>query len=356
MAIIIAEAGVNHNGEERLACELIDVAKMAGADVVKFQTFKANKLVTVSAGRADYQVANDKTEATQREMLSALELSYDCFRRLARYCETQGIEFLSTAFDSESLAFLTGDFGQKRLKIPSGELSNAPFVLEHARTGLELIVSTGMASLAEIEEALSIIAFGLIASPYEKPGREAFGEAYAAAEARALLREKVILLHCTTEYPAPLQEINLMAMTSLEQAFGLRCGYSDHSDGISVPIAAAALGAVIIEKHFTLDRTMKGPDHVASLEPSDLAAMVAGIRDVQIALGDGVKRPMPSEVKNKAVARKSLVAAHAIPRGKTISAEDLTIIRPGGGASPIRYWDVIGTLATRDYAEHESIE
>lgn len=356
MVLVIAEAGVNHNGQEKLAFELVDIARESGADVVKFQTFRAEKLVTSSAGRAQYQIANDQTFATQREMLSGLELSYDCFRRLSRHCESRGIEFLSTAFDSESLAFLTGDFGQKRLKIPSGELSNAPFVLEHARTGLDLIVSTGMASLSEIEDALSIIAFGLISEPTALPCREAFAEAYVAQEARAALREKVTLLHCTTEYPAPMHEINLTAMGSLERAFGLRCGYSDHSEGISVPIAAVALGASMIEKHFTLDRTMKGPDHLASLEPSQLKAMVEAIRDVELALGDGVKRPMPSEMKNKSVARKSLVAARPIRNGAIITADDLMIIRPGGGSSPIRYWDVIGTKAVRDYLEHESID
>lgn len=355
MAIIIAEAGVNHNGDEKLAFDLVDVAKAAGADVVKFQTFRADKLVTASAARAEYQIANTKTAETQREMLAALELSYDCFRRIARHCEATGVEFLSTSFDSESLAFLTGEFGQKRLKIPSGELTNAPFVLEHARTGLELIVSTGMATLGEIEEALGIIAFGLVAESSARPCRNAFAEAYASDEARAVMRDKVTVLHCTTEYPAPLHEINLSAMRSLERAFGLHCGYSDHSDGITVPIAAAAMGATVIEKHFTLDRTMRGPDHCASLEPRELGAMVQAIRDVQVALGDGVKRPMPSEVKNKQIARKSLVAARSIKSGTVIGADDLLVMRPGGGTSPSRYWDVIGTKASRDYAEHETI-
>jgi len=356
MVLIIAEAGVNHNGVEKLAFELVDVASAAGADVVKFQTFRADKLVTASAARAEYQVANTNTAETQHEMLAALELSYDCFRRLALHCEATGIEFLSTAFDSESLAFLTGDFGQKRLKIPSGELSNAPFVLEHARAGLELIVSTGMATLGEIEEALGIIAFGLVAETNARPSREAFAEAYASAEARAAMREKVTVLHCTTEYPAPLHEINLSAMGSLERAFGLRCGYSDHSDGITVPIAATAMGATMIEKHFTLDRTMKGPDHRASLEPSQLGTMVQAIRDVQVALGDGVKRPMPSELKNKMIACKSLVAARRINAGEVIGADDISVMRPGGGTSPSRYWDVVGTTASRDYAEHETFD
>lgn len=354
--LIIAEAGVNHNGDEKLAFDLVDVANAAGADVVKFQTFRTNKLVTASAARAEYQIANTKTVETQREMLSTLELSYDCFRRLARHCESSGIEFLSTAFDSESLAFLTNDFGQKRLKIPSGELTNAPFVLEHARTGLELILSTGMATLGEIEEALGVIAFGLLAEASARPCRDAFSEAYASDDGRAVLRDKVTVLHCTTEYPAPLHEINLSAMTSLGRAFGLRCGYSDHSNGITVPIAATAMGATMIEKHFTLDRTMKGPDHCASLEPSELGAMVKAIRDVCVALGDGVKRTMPSEVKNKRIARKSLVAARSIKSGTVICTEDLLVMRPGGGTSPSRYWEVIGTKASRDYAEHEVID
>jgi len=356
MVQIIAEAGVNHNGCEEMAFKLVEVAKEARSDIVKFQTFKADLLATSSAKRAKYQIESNKKEITQREMLSYLELSYNSFKRISRYCEELNIEFLSTAFDSESLAFLTGELGQKCLKIPSGELSNAPFVLEHARTGLNLIVSTGMSNLAEIEEALSVIAFGLLAEPTARPTRAGFTEAYTAAEARALLLEKVTILHCTTEYPAPLEEVNLTAMKSLEQAFGLRCGYSDHSEGITVPIAAVALGAEIIEKHFTLDKMLEGPDHRASLEPSELAAMVQAIRDIEIALGDGVKRPMPSEVKNKSVARKSLVAARAMKAGELITAKDLVIIRPGDGASPIRFWEVVGTRANRDYAEYESID
>lgn len=356
MVQIIAEAGVNHNGFEKIAFDLIDVAKEANADIVKFQTFKSELLATYSAERARYQIENTRTAVSQREMLAGLELSYDSFRNLSRYCESQEIEFLSTAFDTESLKFLTGELGQKRLKIPSGELSNAPFVLEHAQTGYDLIVSTGMASLSEIEEAMSVIAFGLIAEATSRPSREGFAEAYSSPEGLAALREKVTILHCTTEYPAPIEEINLTAMTNLGKMFGLRCGYSDHSQGITIPIAAVAMGAQIIEKHFTLDRCMDGPDHRASLEPPELAEMVRAVRDVEAALGDGVKRPMPSEVKNKSVARKSLVSARAIKAGELITANDLVIIRPGGGSSPIRFWELIGSRASRDYSEHESFD
>lgn len=354
--LIIAEAGVNHNGQEQLAFELVDVAKAAGADVVKFQTFKAEKLATATAKRAQYQFKNDQRIQTQLEMLSDLELSYDCFRKISQYCTSQKIEFMSTAFDSDSLKFLVNECGQRRLKIPSGDLTNSPFILEHAQSGLDLIVSTGMATLSEIEEALGVIAYGMVAEPSSRPSRAAFAEAFASKEARAVLKNKVTLLHCTTEYPAPIQEINLRAIRSLEKAFGLPCGYSDHTEGIVVPIAAAAMGAEIIEKHFTLDRNMQGPDHRASLEPSQLAQMVGAIREIEVALGDGVKCPTPSELQNKPVARKSLVAARPIKMGTVITAEDLAIMRPGNGCNPNRYWDVIGTCADRNYQEHESID
>ncbi|WP_339764467.1 N-acetylneuraminate synthase [uncultured Sulfitobacter sp.] len=356
MTLIIAEAGVNHNGEERLALELIDVAAQAGSDIVKFQTFKSSKLVAAEAPQADYQRHNTGKAESQREMLSRLELDYATYVRIARHCEAQKIEFLSTAFDLESLKFLTGDLGQMRLKIPSGELTNAPFVLDHARCGLEMIVSSGMASLADIENALSVIAFGLIAEPTARACRAAFAEAYTSSEGRAALLCKVTLMHCTTEYPAPMAEINLTAMGRLAGAFGLPCGYSDHSQGFTIPIAAVALGATMIEKHFTLNREMEGPDHKASLEPDQLGQMITAIRNVEVALGDGVKRPMPSEVKNMAVARKSLVTTRAIKAGEVFSEDDLSAMRPGDGFSPMQYWDFVGTKARRDYAPQEAID
>jgi N-acetylneuraminate synthase len=349
MTLIIAEAGVNHNGNKDLAIKLINAAYEAGADIVKFQTFKANKLASVEAVQADYQITNTKKQESQLQMLSRLELPYEIHQELIDYCEQLGIEFLSTAFDSDSLKFLVRDLGLKRLKLPSGEITNAPLVLEHAQTGCDLILSTGMATLAEIECSLGVIAFGYMNPDCATPTKDAFLEAYASKKGQALLKEKVTILHCTTEYPAPMSEINLKAMDTLAKAFELAAGYSDHSEGITIPIAAVARGAVLIEKHFTLDKNMEGPDHKASLEPHELTAMVSAIRQVEVALGGGVKSPTISEVKNKAVARKSLVAATDIALGDYFTEENLTIKRPGIGKSPYDYWELIGTKATKSY-------
>ncbi|WP_434357282.1 N-acetylneuraminate synthase [Parasalinivibrio latis] len=349
MTLIIAEAGVNHNGEEKLAFALVDAAYEAGADIVKFQTFKAKNLVTAQAIQADYQVANTQRQESQLAMLSRLELSYEAHQALVTHCESLGIEFLSTAFDSESLDFLVNDLGLKRLKLPSGELTNAPLVLQHARTQCDLIVSTGMATLSEIEMALGVIAFGYIGGTDVEPSLLAFQEAYVSEEGQKALKEKVTVLHCTTEYPAPMNEINLRAMDTLAKAFELPAGYSDHSEGITIPVAAVARGAVLIEKHFTLDKNMEGPDHKASLEPHELAEMVKAVRQVERALGSGVKSPTVSEVKNKSVARKSLVAASAIGAGELLTVSNVTIKRPGSGMSPYRYWDIIGSPASQAY-------
>ncbi|SHO57610.1 N-acetylneuraminate synthase [Vibrio quintilis] len=349
MTLIIAEAGVNHNGEEALAFELVKAAHDAGADIVKFQTFKAKNLVTEQARQADYQVENTQKQESQLAMLSRLELSYEAHFKLVKYCDELGIEFLSTAFDSESLDFLVNELGLKRLKLPSGELTNAPLVLEHARTGCDLIVSTGMATLAEIEMALGVIAFGYTSERDAAPSTEAFQQAYASESGQAALKEKVTILHCTTEYPAPVEEINLKAMDTLAQAFELPAGYSDHSKGITIPVAAVARGAVLIEKHFTLDKHMEGPDHKASLEPHELAEMVASIRQVELALGRSVKAPTISEVNNKAAARKSLVASRSIKAGETFDESNLVIKRPGTGMSPYLYWELLGSAATQDY-------
>lgn len=355
MIRIIAEAGVNHNGDETLALALIDAAHCAGADVVKFQTFKAANLVTRQAKQAAYQTANTGKEESQFAMLSRLELSFDAHLRLIAHCQSLGIEFLSTAFDTESLDFLVNELGLQTLKIPSGELTNAPFMLAHARTGCDLIVSTGMATLAEVEAALGVIAFGLTAYKDAVPGEAAFMAAYASEAGQAALAKKVTLLHCTTEYPAPMADINLKAMDTLAHSFRLPVGYSDHSQGITIPVAAAARGACLIEKHFTLDRTMEGPDHKASLEPDELSAMVRGVRDVELALGDGMKGPRPSEIKNKEIARKSLVAACDIEPGTPLSAENLAIKRPGDGMSPYAYWQLLGQPAKRSYLAGEPI-
>ncbi|MDF2153920.1 N-acetylneuraminate synthase [Vibrio sp. CAU 1672] len=349
MTLIIAEAGVNHNGDEHLAFELVNAAHRAGADIVKFQTFKAKNLVTAEAEQAEYQVANTQKQESQLAMLSRLELSYDVHHQLVEHCQSLGIEFLSTAFDSESLDFLVHDLGLTRLKIPSGEITNAPLVLEHARTGCDLIVSTGMATLSEIESVLGVIAFGYTADENALPSEVAFQEAYASEVGQKALKQKVTILHCTTEYPAPMAEINLKAMDTLARAFELPAGYSDHSEGITIPVAAVARGAVLIEKHFTLDKNMEGPDHKASLEPHELAAMVSAIRQVEVALGSGVKSPTVSEVKNKAVARKSLVAARSIQAGEVFTEDNLTIKRPGTGMSPYRFWDLLDKPASRVY-------
>lgn len=355
MVKIIAEAGVNHNGSKELAFQLVDAAHAAGVDIVKFQTFKAKNLVTKSAQQADYQIQNTGVTESQFDMLSRLELDYDTHKSLVAYCEDLGIELLSTAFDKESLDFLVNDLKLTTLKIPSGELTNAPFVLDHARTGCDLIVSTGMANLAEIEAALAVIAFGLVAENGQAPSQQAFEEAYNSNVGQKALKQKVTILHCTTEYPAPMNEINLNAMSTLRNAFHLTTGYSDHSAGITIPIAATALGAQLIEKHFTLDKSMPGPDHKASLDPEELTNMVHAIRDIEMALGNGVKGPQPSEIKNKSVARKSLVAAQPIKAGDTYTEKNLTIKRPGNGISPTLYWSLLGKTANTDYAEGDLI-
>jgi len=356
MTLVIAEAGVNHNGDYDLATRLVDAAHIAGADIVKFQTFTAKKLVTKHAQQATYQSVNTGKPESQFDMLSRLELSYEDHHRLVAHCNKLGIEFLSTAFDSESLNFLVHDLKMSRLKIASGELTNAPLVLEHAKTQCQLIVSTGMATLAEIETALGVIAFGYTASATILPSLEAFSVAYASEAGQCALRDKVTLLHCTTEYPAPIEEVNLRAMNALKSTFGLVSGYSDHTAGINIPIAAAALGAVIVEKHFTLDRNLEGPDHMASLEPDELKTMISAIRDVELALGDGIKRPTQSEIKNKGVARKSIVASRDIRKGEIFSVDNIAVKRPGTGKSPYLYWRVLGAQASRALKEGELLD
>ena len=352
---IIAEAGVNHNGDPGLAMQLVKAAAEAGADAVKFQTFKAASLVTEKAEKADYQKQTTGGDETQFAMLKRLELSYELHHELIRLANQLDIEFLSTAFDAESLKFLVDDLGLKTLKIPSGEITNAPLVLAHARTGCDLIVSTGMATLSEVEAVLGVIAFGLTAEPDAVPGQDAFVAAYLSTAGQQTLKEKVILLHCTTEYPAPFVDINLRAMDTLASSFGLRVGYSDHSDGLTVPIAATARGACLIEKHFTLDKTLEGPDHKASLAPKELSQMVKAIRHVGQALGNGIKGPQPSELKNRAVARKSLVTTRNIEKGEAFTKDNVGVMRPGNGLSPMGYWGVIGQGASRDYETGEVI-
>jgi N-acetylneuraminate synthase len=350
--LIIAEAGVNHNGDITIAKQLIDVAVEAGADIVKFQTFKAHKLAAVSAKQAEYQTRNLGISESQVDMLKRLELKYEDHFQLVDYCHAKGIQFLSTAFDEESLNFLTKTLGQKLLKIPSGELTNAPLLLAHANTGLDIILSTGMATLSEIESALGVLAYGLT-TPDKAPKKGSFEDAYNSEQGQKTLKDKVTILHCTTEYPAPFEDINLNAMQTIKDFFNLNVGYSDHSKGILVPIAATAMKAKIIEKHFTLDRSMEGPDHKASIEPKQLTEMIANIRNIETILGDGIKVPRPTEIKNIEVVRKSLVAAKDIPLGKVITEDCIEIKRPGNGISPFKYWDLIGTKATKNYKEDE---
>ena len=346
---IIAEAGVNHNGSKEKALQLIDAAIIAGADAVKFQTFRADNIVTKNAEKAAYQKKTTSSNKSQFDMLKKLELTYETFHELFDYCNKSGIEFLSTAFDSESLNFLVNDLRLKTLKIPSGEITNGPLLLEHAYTGCDLILSTGMSTLEEIEDALAILAFGFMNGNSSKidPSRKDFQEAFLLEEGKRLLKERVTLLHCTTEYPAPMNEINLNAMLTMSNVFGLKVGYSDHSKGISVATAATALGATLIEKHFTLNKSLPGPDHKASLEPDELRAMVDAIRTVEVVMGNGKKQPMPSELKNREIVRKSLVAGQEIKKGEIFTEENLAIKRPGNGVNPMSYWDYLGETSTK---------
>lgn len=352
---IIAEAGVNHNGSLDMALKLIDVAADAGADAVKFQTFKADKVVSRFAPKAEYQTRNTGAVDSQLEMVKKLELNEEQHMVLVEHCRIRGIEFMSTPFDLDSVDFLANIINVSRLKIPSGEITNGLILLKFAQTGKPLILSTGMSTLDEVELALGVLAFGFINSG-EEPSMGAFKEAYSSNEGQAFLKEKVSLLHCTTEYPAPFDEVNLKAMDTLRDKFSLPAGYSDHTIGIAVPIAAVARGAVIIEKHFTLDRNLPGPDHKASLEPEELRQMVSSIRQIELALGTGIKQPTTSEIKNKAVARKSLVAAREIKRGELFTEDNIGAKRPGNGISPVYYWDTLGKVAPRDYSIDEMVE
>jgi N-acetylneuraminate synthase len=345
---VIAEAGVNHNGDIARALELVDVAARCGADLVKFQTFRADAVVTPTAPKAAYQ-ERQTGSGSQLAMLRALELDEAAHRRLIARCAERGIGFLSTPFDRESVDLLVR-LGLRRLKVPSGELTNGPLLLHIARSGLPAIVSTGMATLAEVADALGVLAFGYTAREEAPASQPAFAAALTSEAGRAALAERVTLLHCTTEYPAPFADVNLRAMDTLAEAFGLPVGYSDHTPGIAVPIAAVARGARVIEKHVTLDRTLPGPDHKASLEPSELADMVAGIRAAEAALGSPLKEPAPSERGNIAIARRSLVAERAIRRGEALAIGAIGARRPGSGISPMQLWAVLGRRAACDIA------
>lgn len=328
--IIIAEAGVNHNGDVKLAKRLIDVAAGAGADIVKFQTFNADRQVTRTAKKAEYQNQTTDSKESQHEMLRRLELTTEMHKELIAHCAARNIGFFSTGFDIESVDLLVS-FGQDHFKIPSGEITNLPYLRHIGRLGKAVILSSGMATLGEIEAAID------------------------ALEQAGTRRADMTVLHCTTEYPTPMTEVNLRAMQSIHAAFGLAVGYSDHTSGIEVATAAVALGATVIEKHFTLDRNLPGPDHKASLDPEELKAMVSAIRNIEIALGDGIKRLTPSEARNKPIARKSLVASRAIKSGEVFSAQNITAKRPGTGISPMRWDEIVGQVAQKDYQEDDMI-
>lgn len=351
---IIAEAGVNHNGCVQTAMQMIDAAAVAGVDAIKFQMFKADKLVTHNAPKAAYQQENTKENSGQYEMLQKLELKPSDFLQLKYYCLGKGIEFLATPFDGDSLQFLVDSCEIDTIKISSGDLTNAPFLLQAAKTGLPIILSTGMATVGEIEKALVVLAYGYsLGLADEDFSWEDAYNAYFSELGQQLLLQRVTLLHCTTEYPAPVAEVNLSAMHTMQNTFGLPVGYSDHTEGLTVSIGAVALGACVIEKHFTLDKEMAGPDHKASLEPSELKQLTQEIRNMETALGNGIKLPGPQEQKNRLAARKSLIAARNICVGEVFTKENLTVKRPGNGVSPERYWDYLGERALRNYAEDE---
>ncbi|MGG6544662.1 UNVERIFIED_CONTAM: N-acetylneuraminate synthase [Prevotella sp. 15_C9] len=328
--LIIAEAGVNHNGSIELAKQLIDAAADAGADIVKFQTFTADKLVSKQAKKAEYQQQNTRDDDTQYDMLKKLELSHEAHQILISYCHQKGIRFWSTAFDLNSIDYLHS-LGMKLWKIPSGEITNYPYIRKIAQFREEVIMSTGMCDEQDIQNAINVL--------YE------FG----------VSKEQITLLHCNTQYPTPFEDVNLRAMLTIKNNFGVEIGYSDHTKGVEIPIAAVALGAKVIEKHFTLNRLLPGPDHKASLEPDELKTMVTAIRNIEKALGDGEKKITTSERANILVARKSIVAAVPIKKGDLLTEENITIKRPGTGLSPMYWNSIIGTIANRDYNTDEQI-
>lgn len=329
--IIIAEAGVNHNGNYELAKQLALKAKEAGADYVKYQTAVPEKVISRYAEMAEYQKENTGKVESQLEMCKRIHLKLSDYAPLKKYCEEIGIEFISTPFDLDSIDVLK-DMGMDFWKVPSGEITNYPYLVKIANTHMPVVMSTGMCEIHEIREALNVLCDN------------------------GLTMDQISLLHCNTEYPTPMKDVNLKAMDDLSREFGVRVGYSDHTKGIEVPIAAVAMGAQIIEKHFTLDHKMEGPDHKASLEPDELKAMVDAIRNIEQAIGDGAKHVSESERKNIAIARKSIIAARDIKKGETLSEGNLTVKRPGNGISPMKWKEVIGTVAVRDFKEDELIE
>jgi N,N'-diacetyllegionaminate synthase len=326
---IIAEAGVNHNGSLEIAKNMVDSAKESGVDCIKFQTFVSKNIVSKDADKAEYQKLQTDSDESQLDMLKKLELSFDDFSELSEYCKKREIEFLSTGFDFASIDFLSS-IDMKKWKVPSGEITNLPYLIKIAKLNKPVILSTGMSTMEDIQLALNVL------------------KEYGSGE--------ITVLHCTTEYPTPFEEVNLQAMKTINNEFKVPFGYSDHTKGIEVSIAAVAMGATVIEKHFTLDRTMEGPDHKASLEPNELKALVSAIRNVEIAMGKGEKKPTESEKKNVLIARKSIIANCDIKKGDIFTNENLTVKRPGIGISPMKWFDIIGKSAVRDFEEDELIE
>ena len=327
--LIIAEAGVNHNGNFELAKQLVDKAVEGGADIVKFQTCKAENVISRYADKAEYQKVTTGEADSQLEMVRKLMLTYEEYGKLKEYCDEKGIEFLSTAFDLPSVDYLHS-IGMRRWKIPSGEITNLPLLIKIAKLGEPIIMSTGMSELSEVADAIKVL------------------KENGAGE--------ITILHCTTEYPAPYEDVNLKAIDTMKEAFGLAVGYSDHTKGLEIPVAAVARGTCVIEKHFTLDRNMEGPDHKASIEPDELKQMVDMIRHVEVAIGDGIKKVSPSELKNQDIARKSIIAKTAIKTGDIFTEENITAKRPGSGISPMKWFDLLGKTAKHDYQEDYLIE
>jgi len=327
--LIIAEAGVNHNGDFELAKQLVDKAVEGGADIVKFQTCKAENVISRYADKAEYQKVTTGEADSQLEMVRKLMLTYEEYGKLKEYCDEKGIEFLSTAFDLPSVDYLHS-IGMRRWKIPSGEITNLPLLIKIAKLGEPIIMSTGMSELSEVGDAIKVL------------------KENGAGE--------ITILHCTTEYPAPYEDVNLKAIDTMKDTFGLPVGYSDHTKGLEIPVAAVARGACVIEKHFTLDRNMEGPDHKASIEPDELKQMVDMIRHVEVAIGDGIKKVSPSELKNQDIARKSIIAKTAIKAGDVFTEENITTKRPGSGINPMKWFDLLGKTAKHDYQEDYLIE
>lgn len=358
---VIAEAGVNHNGSIELALELVDVAADAGADAIKFQTFSAERLAGRDAGLAEYQKRSNGEGASQFEMLKALELDHKEFAVIRERCEAQAITFLSTGFDLDELDFLIRDLGVPMVKIASGDLTFAPLLVAAGSSGLPVILSTGMADLAEVGQALRFIAVGYrIADGLLDPGvrvtEAVLAEAWEQRENRRDFSRDVTVLHCTSEYPAPIEHLNIRAMSTIADTYGTRVGYSDHSLGALASTVAVSLGATVIEKHFTLDTSMPGPDHAASLDPDGLRDFVAQLRAVETVLGSPIKVRQPIEQKTRAVVRRSLVAARAIRAGDIFTPDDIACRRPASGRSAFEFWDVVGSTASRDYSVGDYVE